>query len=280
MKKRIIKVFLLVLLICIGIFSITKIVKISQTAKIYKYDINGNLIYSYSGKGSNKNYWKYNEKNQIIEYKSVLDIKPFERVDYIYYEYENDLLVKRISKSSKSPTDEDCVVLFEYNDKGFKTKEIDSLNGTTVFEYDDNSYLIKKIDPNNVITNYTYDENGNCVYEESSNGKIIKYEYDGKGRILEKSYINDSWNGNSTDSWQYFDDNPEISEKYFHIGENAKNWMVYDKNDEYIETGWELSDGESITKYKKIVKYKYWKNGKMKSKKVYTIYSKKCFVKM
>ncbi len=277
--KKIVLGIVICIIILLSFVAVKEIKEIFDDAIITKYDINGNEIYSYSGKGSNKNYWKYNEKNQIIEYKSVVDIKPFERVDYIYYEYENDLLVKRISKSDKSPTDKDCVVLFEYNDKGVKTKEIDSLNGTTVFEYDDNSYLIKKIDPNNVITNYSYDENGNCTCEESSDGSIRKMEYDDEGRIIKRTYINDSWNGNSTDSWQYFDDNPEISEKYFHIGENAKNWMVYDKNDEYIETGWELPDGESITKYKKIVKYKYWKNGQIKSKKVYNLGRQEEFIK-
>ena len=277
--KKIVLGIVICIIILLSFVAVKEIKEIFDDAIITKYDINGNEIYSYSGKGSNKNYWKYNEKNQIIEYKSVVDIKPFERVDYIYYEYENDLLVKRISKSDKSPTDEDCVVLFEYNDKGVKTKEIDSLNGMTVFEYDDNSYLIKKIDPNNVITNYSYDENGNCTCEESSDGSIRKMEYDDEERIIKRTYINDPFYGNRTVRWEYFDDDPNISVKSYNNGEFASNYMVYDKNDEYIETGWKLDDGIAITKYKKITLYTRWKNGQIKSKRVYTLYKKDCFEK-
>ena len=55
--------------------------------------------------------------------------------------------------------------------------------------------------------------------------------------------------------------------------------MVYDKNDEYIERGVKLDDGDLVTKYKKVVKYKYWKNGQIKSKKVYTLGRKEEFIK-
>ena len=55
--------------------------------------------------------------------------------------------------------------------------------------------------------------------------------------------------------------------------------MVYDKNGEYIETGIKLDDGDLVTKYKKVVKYKYWENGQIKSKKVYTLGRKEEFIK-
>ena len=46
----------------------------------------------------------------------------------------------------------------------------------------------------------------------------------------------------------------------------------YDKNDEYIETGIIWGDEFLTTKYKKITLCSHWKKGKIKSKRVYTLY--------
>ena len=283
--KKVIKVILYILafiLIITSYFYIGKLINlihIVQDAHVKNYDINGNEIYSCDGINTNKNYWKYNEKNQLLEYKSVMDFANGKDIYLVTYEYENNNLIKTIHKGTGKLYNEDYNILYVYNENGLKIKEIHSKNGQTLYEYDENSRLVKKTTPDNIITNYSYDENGNCTSEESSDGSIIKMEYADDGRILKRTHINDKSYGNRTFIWEYFDDNPEISKKCYHEDDYAPTWMVYDKNGEYIETGMKLDDGDLVTKYKKVVKYKYWKNGQIKNKKVYTLERKEEFIK-
>lgn len=280
--KKVIKVILVILasiLIITSCFYIKKLIHIVQDAHVTNYDINGNEIYSCDGINTNKNYWKYNDKNQILEYKSVMESAVGKEIYLVSYEYENNKLIKTIHKRTSPFDNEYYDILYLYNENGLKIKEIHSKNGQTLYEYDKNSRLIKETAPDNIITNYSYDKNGNCTCEESSDGSIIKMEYADDGRILKRTHINDKSYGNRTFIWEYFDDNPEISKKCYHEDDYAPTWMVYDKNDEYIETGIKLDDGDLVTKYKKVVKYKYWKNGQIKSKKVYTLGRKEEFIK-
>ncbi len=279
MKKRITQAILIILaflLIISSYFYIEKIIDIIQNVHVSNYDINGNEVYSCDGINTNKNYWKYNDQNQILEYKSVMDSADGKDIYLVTYEYENNNLIKTIHKGTGKLYNEDYNILYVYNENGLKIKEIHSKNGQTLYEYDENSRLVKKTTPDNIITNYSYDKNGNCICEESSDGSIIKKEYDDDGRILKRTHINDKSYGNRTFIWEYFDDNPEISEKFYN---GDAIWMIFDKNDEYIETGIKLDDGDLVTKYKKVVKYKYWENGQIKSKKVYTLGRKEEFIK-
>lgn len=277
--KKIVLGIVICIIILLSFVAVKKIKEIFDDAIITKYDINGNEIYSCSGINSNKNYWKYNDNNQLLEYKSVLESAGFNQIYLVTYEYENNNLIKTIHKRTSQFDNEYYDILYLYDENGLKIKEIHSKNGQTLYEYDKNSRLVKETAPDNIVTNYSYDENGNCTCVKSSDGSIRKMEYDADGRILKKTYINDKFNGNRTLIWEYFDDDPEISEKFYEESENASTWMVYDKNDEYIETGWKLDYGDHVSKYKKVVKYKYWKNGQIKSKKVYTLGRKEEFIK-
>ena len=279
MKKRVLRI-VCCLIIILTFIGITKAIPILDDAKIQKYDVNGNEIYNKSGKNSNEIFRKYNEKNQLIETKNVFPdiINKGKKSNYTFYEYVNDLLVKSVYKSDSNPEKEDYEILYEYNPQGLKTKKTHSRKGVTLFEYDNNSNLRTEITPDKKTT-YEYDKNGKCIKEESSDGTIREHEYDEKGRLLKTTYINDHFNGNRTVRWEYFDDDPNISVKSYNNGEFASNYMVYDKNDECIETGWKLDDGIAITKYKKITLYTRWKNGQIKSKRVYTLYKKDCFEK-
>ena len=279
MKKRILKI-LSCIIIVVSILGIKKVISILDDAKIQKYDANGNEIYYKASKNSSEIFRKYNEKNQLIETKNVLPsnvINKEKKSEYTYYEYENDLLVKTIYKSASSSEEENYEIIYEYNDKGLKIKESHSRKGVTFFEYDDTANLIKKIMPDKTII-YEYDKNGKCIKEESSDGNITEYEYDENGRPLRTKTTDDVFFGNITLRWEYFDDDSEISVKYYH---GDLNYIVMDKNNEYIEYGWKLPDGSiSTTKYKKITLYTRWKNGQIKSKRVYTLYRKEYFEKI
>jgi YD repeat-containing protein len=273
--KKIVLGIVICIIILLSFVAVKKIKEIFDDAIITKYDINGNEIYLWDGINSYKNYWKYNDKNQLLEYKTV----GFNGIYLVTYEYENNNLIKTIHKRTEKLYNEDYNILYVYNENGLKIKEIHSKNGQTLYEYDKNSRLVKKTTPDNVITNYSYDENGNCTCEESSDGNIRKMEYDDEGRIIKRTHINDKPYGNQIYIWEYFDDDPEISEKCYIYDDYALTWRVYDKNGEYIETGIKFDDGDFVTKYKKVVKYKYWKNGQIKSKKVYNLGRQEEFIK-
>ncbi|MCQ2588693.1 MAG: hypothetical protein MJ174_11310 [Treponema sp.] len=104
-------------------------------------------------------------------------------------------------------------------------------------------------------------------------------------RISEKVFL-DFWVSISSDNNKWvkaywistlpltFNDDPEISCKFYTITDFSTSWLLYDKNNEYIETGWECGDLILKTIYKKVVKYKYWKNGNLRRKKIYIIHQK------
>ncbi|MBO6131480.1 MAG: hypothetical protein J6P28_05890 [Treponema sp.] len=101
--KKVIKVILVILasiLIITSCFYIKKLIHIVQDAHVTNYDINGNEIYSCDGINTNKRYWKYNDQNQILEYKSVMESAVGKEIYLVSYEYENNKLIKTIHKST------------------------------------------------------------------------------------------------------------------------------------------------------------------------------------
>ncbi len=278
MKKKVLGIISCVIVILV-IFGIKKVLPVLESAEVIKYDKNGNEIYIKYANMDNEIYQKYNDKNQLLESKNVFENGSKKEILYTYYEYVDDRLVKRIHKGDNLFEDENYEVTFEYNDQGLKIKETDSRKGITVYKYDENSNLISEILPDNKIINYDYDENGNLLKKEGSDGSIKEFEYDEKGRRLKETVKNDIFEGNRILRWEYFDDDPKISHIFYNEGENATIYMIYDKNNEYIETGWCYPDGVYKTKYKKIVLNTHWKNGKIKSKRVYTLNKTESFEK-
>ncbi len=271
MKKIILSV-LFGIVIILALFGIKKIIPVLKTADVIKYDINGNEIYIKNSGTVNTIYQKFNDKNQLIELTNINENK--EEIQHIYYEYADDHLIKRIHKGEGLPENENYEVKYEYNDQGLIIKESDSSKGITEYKYDEKSNLISEILPDNKTINYEYDENGKVIKEEKSDGSIKEYEYDEKGRKLKEINKNDAFWGNKTIRWEYFDDDPKISRKVYKEDEIASSYMIYNKNDELIETCLYDSAGGYTIKYKKIVLYTHWKNGNVKTRRVYTLRQK------
>ena len=270
MKKIVLEIFFCVVIV-LSFLGIKKILPILENAKVIKYDINGNEIYikEYS---ANTIYQKFNDKNKLIELTNIDENK--KEIQHVYYEYADDHLIKEIHNDS-FPEKENYEIIYEYNDQGLKIKESDSRKGITEYKYDEKSNLIYEILPDNKIINYEYDENGKLIKKEESDGSIEEYEYDEKGRNIKTTIVNNhAILKNRTVRWEYFDDDPKISRKVYDEGEIASTYMIFDKNNEFIETCWYNSDGGHITKYKKIVLYTHWKNGNVKSRRVYTLEQK------
>lgn len=286
MKKIIIGIIIFIITsiaISLGIYGYKVLSDVEET----QWDINGNEIYSWNGKGSNKQYHYYDENNRLIEYKSVMKGVMPESV-HIYYDYDGD---KRSGVR---------YVYDEHPERNHETKyihvnkncvqHVDSLEGTSTYEYDDNSKLIKLTKADGSFTKYTYDENGKKILEEDSDGKIETYEYNSQNLLVKKTigenvyiYEYDSQgrlvkeiDGNSIYIYEY-DVDPKYGEikrtLYLYDGEKTFLTYVQDENDVLVEFG----SSTMTTVYRKITKYKYWENGNKKSKKTYTLgqYGKK-----
>ncbi len=258
MKNK--KLIILIPAALIILFFLKQGIAILQNVEVYKYDSNGNEIYSCGGKDKNQIYSKYNEKNQLIERKSVFG----DEITYLTFEYENDLLKKIIHKSDYLP-DENYEISYDYNAKNQKIKETDSRKGATLYEYDDKSNIIRKTLPNNESISYKYDQNGNEVYEESTDGGIAESEFDSKGRIVKETYKNLSYDGKRICYWEYYEDG---SIKWINASDKHKGWILTGKNGELLENGFD----DLVTKYIKKTVYYHWKNGQVKTKKIYTLW--------
>lgn len=266
MKKKIIGIIIFIITIVLirsGIY----VYKVLSDVSVTKWDINGNEIYSWDGKGSNEQYHYYDENNRLIEYKSVMKgVMP--ETMHIYYEYDGD------KKTGMR------YVYDEYPERNHETKyihvnkncvqHVDSAGGIITYEYDDNSNLIKLTKADGTTTRYTYNEKGQKILEEYSDGSSSIYEYDSQERLVKID------NGKFIDIYEY-----KVSPDYGNVkiwkfsnnGGLSFSTFISDENDVLVE----VSNGVFVTQYKRITKYKYWENGNKKSKKTYTLgqYDKK-----
>uniref|UniRef100_UPI00168BD121 hypothetical protein n=1 Tax=Treponema zioleckii TaxID=331680 RepID=UPI00168BD121 len=119
--------------------------------------------------------------------------------------------------------------------------------------------------PNNESIRYEYDQNGNKVYEESSDGGISRSEFDDKGRIVKETYTNASYDGIRVCYWEYYDDG---AIKWINSSDKHKGWIIKGKYDELLEYGFD----DLVTKYVKRTSCTHWKNGQLKTKKIYTLW--------
>ncbi len=261
--KYLVKKFFIFILCVIAIIAGKYAYNVLSDVDVTKWDINGNEIYSYGGKGCNKNYHYYDEKNRCIEYKSVM--KSLVYSDFsVYYDYEGDVLTKIRYVYKETPEKDHETVIVKVNDKC--EQYVDSLEGTTTYEYDSNGNMIRITRPNGNSTSYVYNEQGKKILEEDSDGSVTEYEYDSLGRcvkILGNTYLEEieykQTPSGKVEKWK-----TATAGKY-----DISTTFIIDENDVLIEGRF----GDFATRYKKLTKCKYWKNGNLKSKKVYTLAS-------
>lgn len=266
MKKKIIRICIIVFCI-IAILAARYGYKVLSDVDVTKWDINGNEIYSWDGKGSNEQYHYYDENNRLIEYKSVMKGVMPETV-HIYYDYDGDKKTGMRYVYDETPEKNHEIKYVTINDKC--VQHVDSAGSIITYEYDDNSNLIKFTNADGSTTSYTYNEKGQKILEEYSDGSFATYEYDSQGRLIKR--INDKY----IDIYKYEESADYGSIKIWEFSTDGGltfSTFISDENNALIE----VRRGVFATQYKRITKYKYWKNGNMKSKKTYMlgIYDKK-----
>lgn len=260
MKKKIIGIIICIITIVLirsGIY----VYKVLSDVNVTKWDINGNEIYSWNGKGSNKQYHYYDENNRLIEYKSVMKgVMP--ETMHIFYEYDGDKKTGMRYVYDETPENNHEIKYVTINDKC--VQHVNSSGSIITYEYDDNSNLIKLTNADGTTTRYTYNEKGQKVLEEYSDGSSSTYEYDSQERLVKID------NGKFIDIYEY-----KVSPDYGNVkiwkfsnnGGLSFSTFISDENDVLVE----VSNGVFVTQYKRITKFKYWENGNMKSRKTYTL---------
>lgn len=286
MNKKVFKISLLFFSTIAILLVADKLIKYFNETEIFHYDINGNEIYYKTG--NYIKYTEYNEDNQPLEIKEKYNK---DKYDYTYYEYDGGLLKKIIHKMDPSSDKEDFEISYEYDVRGNKLKEINSKDGTisyeydehnnlikeihsskgtTLYFYDENGWKIKEVSPDDKITEYKHDEKGNLIEVKCSDGSSYTTEYDDKDRVIKRIFVNDEFWGNLVHTFEFKDDDPEINTMIYSFGDNITGYKKKDKYDEIFESG-EIVNGKEKAIKRNYIKYEFWDNGKVKTKKIYNI---------
>ncbi|MBQ3981402.1 MAG: hypothetical protein II631_05075 [Treponema sp.] len=133
-------------------------------------------------------------------------------------------------------------------------------------KYDDKGNIVSETDTDGKCTKYEYDEKGKLVKETDSDGKTRMYEYYENGSLKKR------WTDEFSEEYEYFKDQPEkirrIKSNVF-AGEYAflGKWEeTFDKNGNLILE----KHGKRCTRY--FYFFTHWKNGNVKTKRVFTVH--------
>lgn len=277
-KKHVARVLLAAL--AVGAIHIAlKIENIIRDAKITKYDEQGNLISSQSG--GLKTLYEYQNGKLVKEIQTW--VYDFPVTVFEYDENGNKILEKKVSKDGKS---EKTGAIFKYNEKnqlvmtwndwsnvynyyfydekGQKIKEVCD-GKETLFEYDDNGKLIKQTNPDGNICYFEYDEDGKLI-KRTEYGKVWHYEYNENGTLAKRFCDTEIYEA------EYFEDEPEkkrrsILKKMVDGELKADFELKFDREDNIILS----KDERRVTRYFYPTLCTHWKDGSVKTKRVYEI---------
>ena len=227
-------------------------------AKVYKYDEQGNLIYEKDPSlySPYKTWYEYKNNKLVLE-KSVSKNK--EKTETFTYKYdENGNQIAIFNKFGE-------IVLEHIYDSQNRLVEVKSLEGISekhFYNQAGQKTRTEKSDETEVL--YTYDERGNLIYEVSPDNYTIEYQYNDENVLTFKHKEDSVYIYN----WVYF-------------GDGSVQFTMESKGHGYRDTIFHDKDGNTIlyetdfdvTKKKYFTKYSYWPDGRVKSKRIYTLYS-------
>ncbi|MBO4386332.1 MAG: RHS repeat protein [Treponema sp.] len=133
-------------------------------------------------------------------------------------------------------------------------------------KYDDKGNIVSETDLDGKTTKYEYDEKGNLIKETDCDGKVKMYEY------YENGSLKKTWSDEFSREYEYFKDQPE---KIRHIKNN-----VFSGEYAFLGKWEEKFDRKGNLVYKKTdwsyTRYFYfcthWKNGNVKTKRVFKVH--------
>ena len=188
----------------------------------YEYDDSGNITYradpvdGTSYDGIDETFWRYDDENHVISMTNSLG----NTTRYAYDEQGNRLhtyfpdggVITNTYTSDgqiKTRTDQNGhtttyeyypdtgdlwkvidplgnTTIYEYDELGRKTAEIDANSNRTEFRYNGHDQLIERIDPYGDSMHYHYDRDGRLTDEWDRNGAHTQYEYSESSGLLIK----------------------------------------------------------------------------------------------
>jgi len=279
-KKHVIRV-LLALLAVGAVHVALKIENIIRDVKITKYDEQGNKI-SFQNAGLKTLYEYQNGRlfKEIRTWEKDYPITVFE-----YDENGNKIFEKRVSENGDS---EKTGAMFKYNEKNQlvmswndwskvykyyfydeKGRKIKRVNDTkeTLFEYNENGNLVKETNPDGKVFYSEYDENGKLIQKTDYDGKVWHFEYNENG-TLSKRFC-----GTETYEVEYFEDEPEKKRREIRkvLGDDGVLQtdfeFAFDRDGNRIK----FKDCNGTERYFYPTFCTHWKNGSIKTKRVYKI---------
>jgi len=160
------------------------------------------------------------------------------------------------------------ITLYQYDEKGRPTRQINPDGSYTDLEYDENSNITKRIGSRGNLEEYTYDADGNClIIEYKEDGDVylrITNEYDSKGNCIKKYSESAVGKENSiqTVTTIEYDENGRVIKELAEQS-NGISWCTqyeYDENGRMIKYRNEhLSGWISL----RVQTYKYDENGNL-----------------
>ncbi len=210
--------------------------KSAKVTTFYEYDKNGNKILAKDVSNAleseeSRSTWKYDEKNQLIEE---------------YHSWQKG------------------AAYYSYNDDGQKVKKIEADGKEITYAYDESGKLIAETDSDGKTATCEYNEAGKLVKKVNLDGIIKTYEYNENGTLRKETYCDERY----THTWEYY---------YFEDEPDKKQWVILTSTD---GLGYEESydrNGEEIMYKTKgrttyyIRHYTHWKNGNIKTERIYKI---------
>ena len=279
MRKR--KLFfsiciIFILLICF-VVSFFYLGKLESECEKYEFDINGNLIFYYSGKekGGTKQYLKYNDNNQEIESK-VFITNPYGvsevMTETFIYDEEGLLRNNVITWTANDKVTRTSEQEYFYNEKNQLVKQISSSGNEYNYEYDELGHKKIMISNDGDIIKFEYNtfKNEELQVEYSFDSTVVRWIYDDYGRVLKE------YSDSNSHEWFYDDANHERLCKEVIINEEETEEIVY-KGNWIIRKcyyNYKTETEKVVKKSVQKVKYTYWPNKKIKKQKIYKLSEK------
>lgn len=168
----------------------------TNTKICYKYDSNGNEIYTKSTAGNFEKFSDYDSNNNLIHTKMFGWKEHFEEEWYEYNLNSNLIHYKKISNHGLLLEE-----WYEYDNNGILIHKKNSHDNEEWYEYDSEGKRIR-VKKNDSEIFYEYDEKGRLLHQKpipDSAGKELFYNYDSKGNIIYyksvflKSIYDENW---------------------------------------------------------------------------------------
>lgn len=137
-----------------------------------QYDDRGRVVLQTLANGDTYEAEYIDEERQVRVYSSIGD-------KTVLYCYGKECQILSMSYQDGTET------LFDYNEAGYRTQEINRLGQKTRWSYDEIGRMTSEESASGLINEYVYDEKDDLKEEKDNSGRYIRYFYDENHNLIE-----------------------------------------------------------------------------------------------